>query len=214
MTMRKGVFLAAAGPVAADSVHAVTFSASSQSFWGPGKSAASMDVFGFARELDFGIFGTLTSQVSAPSFPLGNNLNTSRSFSRNLGSTQSWSGSTNLDISAIEFPPDPFTLVEAGPTFRVTQGSSFRATGISGTLVYTNRATGTTRSTSFSAGAGPLVDLSEGGWWDFSVRDLLLSNSFATGFDAAIRGYVDVYGLPRYELTTGTSTCSTSRRSG
>jgi len=269
-----GVVLAAAGPAHADSVHAVSFTAASQSFWGPGKSAASLDkggetyisllggkvgtgfnvdastgtvsgsyggdlsfeapdvvgfgsgafaipvlfsggsgslatrfgasldVYAFARNLDFGVFGTLTTQVSVPPFPFGNNLNTSKSFSRNLGSAQTWSGATNLDISAIEFPPDPFTLVEAGPTFKVTQGSSFNATGIQGTLVYTNRATGTTHSTAFAAGAAPIVDLDEAGWWDFSVVDLVLDNRFSTGFDGAIGGYVDVFGFSRQELTT------------
>ena len=163
---------------------------------------ASIDVYAFARGLDFGVFGTLTTKVSVPPFPFGNNLNAARNFTRGLGSAQSWSGATNLDINTIEFPPDPFTLVEAGPTFKVTQSSSFKATGISGTLVYTHRPTGTTRSTSFSAGAAPLVDLDAEGWWDFSVRDLLLGNSFSTGFDGAIGGFVDVFGFDRRELTT------------
>ena len=38
-----GLVLASARPAEADSIHAVGFTAGSQAFWGPGKSAASLD---------------------------------------------------------------------------------------------------------------------------------------------------------------------------
>jgi hypothetical protein len=258
-----------AAPAAADSVHTLGFQAGTQSFWGPGGTAAafdaggeaaiqigairagvgfdvaastgtvrggyggslsfafadtvgtgllgipvsfgggaasfntsfgaSMDVFGFATG-DTGFpFGVIDIHISAPPFPLGNTLQTSRSpVTTGLGSAATWSGATNFDIPAVSVP----LIAEFGPTFKVTQGSSFTPTGIDGTMVYTHRETGTRYETAFSVGGVPVVDLGLEGWWDFSIEDLTLRNTFRTGFDGAIGGYVDVIILGRHELTS------------
>ena len=49
-----GLVLASARPAEADSIHAVGFTAGSQAFWGPGKSAASLDEGG---ESSIGLLG-------------------------------------------------------------------------------------------------------------------------------------------------------------
>lgn len=177
------------------------------SFGGAGGSLATsfgarMDVFGFASNIDAGIFGTLNIHLSAPPFPIGNTLPTSASTLPGIGSTRSFSGRTNFDIAAFDFSIGPATIIEFGPTFKVTQSSSFRPTGISGLLEYVHRDTGLTLTKSFDLGTAPEVSFPLSGWWDFSLRDITLHNVFSTGFDGAIGGYFDVIIAGRKELTT------------
>ncbi|MGH7163058.1 MAG: PEP-CTERM sorting domain-containing protein [Planctomycetota bacterium] len=163
---------------------------------------ASMDVYGFVRDVDAGFpVGEINLHVSAPPFPVGKSLATSTSFARNLGSAAAWSGSTNFDIAALDVPP-VVSLIEFGPTFRVTQGSRFTPTGIDGTLVYTHRESGATFTAPFAAGGAPLVELGLPGWWDFALQSLTLRNAYSTGFDGAVGGYFDVVVFGRFDLTT------------
>jgi hypothetical protein len=163
---------------------------------------AQMDVFGFvdvvipvplAPDIPIDI------EVSIPPFPLGNFLDGSRNFNLGLGGTTSVTAVTNFDINAFAAAGG---LVEFGPTFKVTQASTFRPTAIGGTLVYTHRDTGLSFSTPFNAGHAPVVQFPLLGIWDFSVENLVLANVFATGFDGAIGGYVDIFILGRDEITT------------
>jgi hypothetical protein len=163
---------------------------------------AQMDVFGFvdvvipvplAPDIPIDI------EVSIPPFPLGNFLEGTRNYNLGLGGTTSVTAVTNFDINAFEASGG---LVEFGPTFKVTQASTFRPTAISGILEYTHRETGLTFSTPFTVGSTPVVDFPLYGVWDFSVKNLTLANVFATGFDGAVGGYVDIFILGRSEITT------------
>lgn len=159
---------------------------------------AQMDVFGFAKA-DLGILGTLDVELSIPPFPIGNFIDAQRNFSLGLGGATSVSGSTNFDIAAFSAPGG---LVEFGPTFKVTQSSSFRPTAIGGILEYTHRETGMTLSTYFTVGSTPVIAFPLNGIWDFSVKNLALANVYSTGFDGAVGGYVDIVVLGRSEITT------------
>jgi hypothetical protein len=163
---------------------------------------AQMDVFGFvdvvipvplAPDIPVDI------EVSIPPFPLGNFLDGSRNFGLGLGGQTSVTAVTNFDINAFAAAGG---LVEFGPTFKVTQTSTFRPTAIGGTLVYTHRDTGLSFSTPFNAGQAPAIQFPLLGIWDFSVENLVLANVFATGFDGAVGGYVDIFILGRSEITT------------
>ena len=253
-------FVIGAAPRAeADAIGTVEFSAGSQSFWGPGKSAASLDKGGRAgvsilgkdvgvgfnvdassgtvsgnykgnlsllgaasHDLASGLFsldsafdatgGSLSTKFGAsldvyayvegiaklsfPGFPKGNNLNTSGSINRELGVNRSFSGSTNLDLNAFDI-----WILSAGATFKVTQASSFKANSIRGNLTARHVDSGATQRRSYTIGDAIDLDLGQAGDWVLSLSGLRLSNTFKTGFDGAIGGFVDPPG-DRKEITT------------
>lgn len=251
--------IGAASRAEADAIGSVEFSAGSQSFWGPGKSAASLDEGGRAgisilgknvgvgfnvdassgtvsgnyggklsllgagtHDLADGLFsldsafdatsGTLSTKFGAsldvfayvegivtlsfPGFPKGNNLNTSGSINRELGVNRNFSGFTNLDLNAFDI-----WVLSAGATFKVTQASSFKARSITGTLTARHAGTGATQQRSYTIGDAIDLNLGRTGFWDLSLSSLRLANTFKTGFDGAIGGFIDPPGA-RKEITT------------
>jgi len=253
-------FVIGAAPRAeADAIGAVSFSAGSQSFWGPGKSQANLNKGGSAgvsilgvdvgvgfkvdassgtvsgsyggnlsllggssHDLASGFFalgsafdanaGSLATKFGAsidiyayaegigsfsfPGFPKGNNLNVSGSINKEIGTQATVSGSTNFDLNAFDI-----WIVSAGATLKVTQASKFKATGISGKLTATHVGSGTTVQQNYTIGSAIDLDLGLVGDWVLSLSDLKLANSYQTGFDGAIGGFVDAFG-DRHEITT------------
>ena len=155
---------------------------------------AQIDVYGFVG----------SASLSAPGFPKGNTLTTAGSSQAQLGGTppfgtgKTFSGNTNFDILTFGIP----YLAEVGPTFKVTQKSTFKPISISGTLRALHPASGTQLSRAYTVGDDVDLALGETGTWLLSLTGMSLQNTFKTGFDGAVGGFIDVIGLPRAELTT------------
>jgi hypothetical protein len=137
-------------------------------------------------------------KLSAPGFPVGDSLSASKSVT-GLGKKATDTDQANFNISAFWF-----LGVEMGPTFGVSQTASFLAKSIAGTLVYTHRNTGTTRTAAFKVGEGaydPFVKLDKSGAWDFALANVRLANTFTTRYDAKLGGFIKVPFVDPFEWT-------------
>lgn len=117
-------------------------------------------------------------------------LNINKTFTPSLPDSIAGSDSVNIVNAGVGIWP-----IEVGLGFDIDEKLTLNVGAMNGTMVYTNRKTGTTGVAPFSIASGAPVsvtaNLFQAGWWDLAFFDLSIANMLTTDFELALRPYID-----------------------